>query len=139
MKNKKRNFIISGAVLSLSVIIVVIGIYAFQAKDTEFVCGKYCFDRTKDSNFEFNNFYISFLEDGTYTYYEGAKSSYIGLGTYTIADNILIMDENESMGYDMYEYFRIDGDKLYFIEEKSSNFIYIHVKDGDTFTYIGES
>ena len=39
------------------------------------------------------DFTITLREDGTYEYYEGFLSSYIGTGTWTVEDGMLILTE----------------------------------------------
>ena len=77
------------------------------------------------------DFSILLREDGTYTYYEGMLSSYIGAGTWTEDDGIITM--KETGGYDFTFRFAVQGDCLVFIKEGSDRFIYVDVADGDRF------
>lgn len=79
-------------------------------------------------------FTITLNADGSYTYYAGSLSSYIGMGTWTVEDNVVTMDENEDFcGYDNTFYFQIGTDTLTFIKEGSSKFMYVTVEDGSVF------
>ena len=80
------------------------------------------------------DFTITLQEDGTYTFYEGPLSSYLGSGTWDIVEDKLVLVENEELGYKMTNKFTPTKDALAFIEKGSSNFIYIKVKDGQKFT-----
>lgn len=116
--------------------IIVIAVLAVVAvccltNRNEFVCGTYVYEHNEESNFELTNFSITFHEDGTYEYYEGPLSSYIGFGTYSIENDILTMHEG---GYDNWtNCFRIKGKRICFIEDKSDNFTYVHVKNNQGF------
>lgn len=76
------------------------------------------------------SFTISLFEDGTFQYYEGMLSSYIGLGSWTVEDGVLTLkDENSHFR----NRFRIGAEELIFLAEDSSNFMYLTVKDGERF------
>lgn len=89
-------------------------------------------------------FTISLFEDGTFQYYEGMLSSYIGMGTWTLEEhNVLCMKDHE-MGrisddfstIEMYvrtNYFRVEEDCLVWLAENSDNFLYVDVEDGNRF------
>ena len=82
------------------------------------------------------DFCIYINEDGTFTYYEGMLSSYFGIGTWDVKKSVLTLTDDDEMGFALVNHFRINGDKLIFIEEDSDNFLYVNVKDGESF--IGE-
>lgn len=84
------------------------------------------------------DFTISVNSDGTFQYYEGGFSSYIGMGSWTLEDDILILSDNIETGYPFVNRFKVDGNKLIFLIEDSSNFIYIKVADGECFTSISD-
>lgn len=86
-----------------------------------------------------SSFTITFEKGGTYTYYEGFLSSYIGCGKWEVSGNRLTMTENEEIGYPFVFYFDIDGDDLVFDAENSSQFIYVHVADGERFTFLTDT
>ncbi len=76
-------------------------------------------------------FTIALNEDGSYQYYEGVLSSYIGLGAWRIENGVLIL--TESGGYDFVFRFAIRDGALVYRAEGSSKFIYADVQDGDRF------
>ena len=74
------------------------------------------------------NFTITINKDGTASFYEGALSSYIGQGKWSVKNSILIVsDENYT------NRFKILDDELEFIEKGSTNFLYVKVKDREKF------
>lgn len=78
------------------------------------------------------NFTIRLEEDGTFTYYEGFLSSYIGTGTWTLeGDTLCIIDEGAGKSWK--NYFRADKETLTFRSEGSINFMYLTVADGEKF------
>ena len=85
------------------------------------------------------SFTITLYEDGTFTYYEGMLSSYIGTGTFMLDDDTVIMTDNGHGGYGLVNHFRRDGDDLVFVEQDSDNFVYVKVKDGEKFSCTGEA
>lgn len=74
------------------------------------------------------------ISDGTFSYYEGWLSSYIGTGKWRLEGNTLILSDDEQMGYPRVNYFMVDGNDLVFLAENSSNFLYVQVADGERFT-----
>lgn len=77
-------------------------------------------------------FTIRLEEDGTFTYYEGSLSSYIGVGTWTLeGDTLCVTDEGAEKSWK--NYFRAEKDALTFREEGSENFIYLKVAGGEKF------
>jgi len=81
-------------------------------------------------------FSITLLEDGSFSYYEGAFSSYIGLGTWVEEDGIITL--TTFSGYDLVHRFRREEKALVFITEGSDNFIYVKVADGEKFLLYSE-
>jgi hypothetical protein len=79
------------------------------------------------------DFYISLLEDGTYQYYEGFLSSFIGLGEWTVEDGVLILTDNT--GYGLTFRFRVEEDRILYMAEGSGRFGHARVEDGDAFLY----
>ena len=74
------------------------------------------------------NFSITIDSDGSFSFYEGFLSSYIGHGQCQIKHNILtINDGNFSNRFKMLD------NVLVFVEEGSTNFMYVELKDGDKF------
>lgn len=80
------------------------------------------------------NFTIQINPDGTFSYYEGFLSSYIGCGNWESDGNtITLKDEIKEYPYSVNR-FEIDNDDLIFISEDSDNFTYIKVTDGERFS-----
>lgn len=99
------------------------------------VAGKmYTYTGESFSNMENDDFVISINEDGTFTYCESMFSSYIGIGEWSVEDGILTLSDDNKMGYPLVNHFMIDGEDIVFVEEDSSNFVYVEVKDGERFT-----
>lgn len=85
------------------------------------------------------SFTITLYEDGTFTYYEGMLSSYIGTGSFMLDGDTVIMTDDGHGGYGLVNHFRHDGDDLVFVEQDSDNFVYVKVKDGEKFHCTGEA
>lgn len=77
------------------------------------------------------DFTITLREDGSYEYYEGYLSSYIGMGTWTVEDGALILTEQG--GYDAVFRFTVQDGALVYRADGSDRFIYIEAQDGDRF------
>ena len=77
-------------------------------------------------------FAIVLYGDGTYEYYEGPLSSYIGAGTWRLEKGIVTLTEGEG-GYDLVFRFAVRSGELAFISEGSDQFLYTRVEDGDRF------
>lgn len=80
------------------------------------------------------DFSIQINTDGTFDYYEGALSSYIGVGTWELDGDTLRLKENEETGFPLVNYFTVKGDNLIFSAENSSNFLYVKVAEGEKFS-----
>lgn len=88
-------------------------------------------------------FTISIYEDGTFQYYEGMLSSYIGIGTWTLDENILCLKDQEMHRftedlstmepYIRTNYFKVEKDCLVWLAQGSDNFLYVDVADGERF------
>lgn len=83
-------------------------------------------------------FTITLYNDGTFTYYEGAASSYIGVGCWKQNGDSITLTDDECGGHRLVNHFRYDGNDLVFVEQDSSNFIYVEVKDGKRFRFAKE-
>ena len=77
-----------------------------------------------------SNFVITLVKDGTFSFYEGMWSSYIGLGNWTVKDGILTLTEKNNKR--TYRFSAAAG-ALVFIGEGSDRFVYVSVMDGDKF------
>ena len=85
------------------------------------------------------SFTITLYDDGTFTYYEGMASSYIGVGSWEQDGNTITMTDDGHGGYGFVNHFRLDGDDLVFVDKDSANFVYVKVKDGEKFHHTGEA
>lgn len=121
----------------IAAILIVIVAVVCLTNQTEFVCGTYAYEYNEESDFVLADFKVTFREDGIYEYYEGPLSSYIGIGTYSIENDILTMKGDADAGNNSLHRFRIKGRRIYFMEEESDNFTYIKVKDGQSFVLTG--
>ncbi len=80
------------------------------------------------------DFTIQIKEDGTFSYYEGMLSSYIGRGTWTLEGDTLFLSDDIISAYARDNYFKVDGEDLVFQSQNSTNFLYLEVADGERFT-----
>lgn len=80
------------------------------------------------------SFVIEIKDDGTFEYYEGALSSYIGIGNWELDGDTLILSDDTGSEAPRINRFRTDGEHLFFISEGSSNFIYVKAADGERFS-----
>ena len=84
-------------------------------------------------------FTITLYDGGTFTYYEGMASSYIGIGSWEQnGDSITLTDDGHG-GYRLVNHFKLDGDDLMFVEQDSDNFVYVKVKNEEYFYCTGEA
>jgi len=84
-------------------------------------------------------FTITLYNDGTFSYYEGMASSYLGFGSWNQEGDIITMTDDGTGGYGLVNRFKLNGDDLIFVEDGSSNFIYVKVQDGEQFHCTGEA
>lgn len=77
-------------------------------------------------------FGIKLNDNGTFSYYEGALSSYIGSGEWSLGNGVLTLSENRQ-GRPCEMRFAQDGGDLRFIADGSDNFMYVKAEDGDRF------
>ena len=80
------------------------------------------------------DFTIQLKSDGTFSFYEGGLSSYIGTGEWKLEEEVLVLRDNTLEDHPFVNYFKVDGDDLIFISEKSTNFMYLDVLDGEKFS-----
>lgn len=78
-------------------------------------------------------FTIQIKDDGTFGYYEGLLSSYIGIGSWILDNNILVLSDDDDIGYPLVNRFEVKDGDLVFLAEDSSNFLYVNVADGEHF------
>ncbi len=84
------------------------------------------------------DFTITLNEDGTYSFYEGMLSSYLGMGAWNADSDILYMTEDEEAGYRLSFAFFIDGGALIYIAAESDDFLYVKLEDGARFVRVPE-
>ena len=99
-----------------------------QSSDYSVIAGKTFVYEKKGFGSDFE---ISFDMNGSYSYYEGALSSYIGSGVWVIVDNIVVMTERTA---NKINHMIIEGNDLVYIAAGSDNFYYLKVDDGDRFS-----
>ncbi|MDE6260672.1 MAG: M56 family metallopeptidase, partial [Oscillospiraceae bacterium] len=84
------------------------------------------------------DFTIQLVHDGSFTYYEGVLSSYIGRGTWTRDGDMICLADKVGENLDnvgiKYYYFKVDGGDLVFQAENSAEFIHLDVVDGERFS-----
>lgn len=96
------------------------------------VAGKtYVYMIEPESGLESDRFKISLNGDGTFTYHESLISSYLGIGDWSVEEDVLTLTDDY---FGLKNLFRIDGGDLIFIEEGSTNFLSVKVSDGERFT-----
>lgn len=76
-------------------------------------------------------FTISLRADGTYQYYAGFWSSYIGMGNWTLKEGVVTL--TETSGPDNVFRFAVEDGGLTFLAEGSSAFMYVDVQNRDRF------
>ena len=94
---------------------------------------------TYESEGIMGSFTITLYDNGTFHYYEGMASSYYGVGIWKQEGSIVTLADDEEMGYPLVNTFKLDDDDLIFMEQGSSNFIYVELQDGERFHYTGET
>ena len=82
-----------------------------------------------------DEFSIRLDSDGSFTYYEGFYSSYVGTGSWDLNGDILTLREKSYVdGTVSHVYcFNVNDDGLSYISEGSDNFMFIDVSDGERF------
>ena len=96
------------------------------------VCGTYRYEKEGFGG----DFTITLEKDGTYTFYEGYLSSYMGGGLWFLDYSLLYLTEEN--GLDMNNCFLLTEDALVFMESGSDNFPYVHVPDGGRFLPVND-
>ncbi len=76
------------------------------------------------------DFTITIYEDGTFFYYEGMASSYHGIGEWEINGTKITLTDKF---YDLKNTFAIKDGSLFWLESKSTGFLYLKVENGDAF------
>ena len=81
-----------------------------------------------------DGFYINLKDNGTFTYYVGVLSSYIGMGEWTQEGDTLCLADHGLQDKTNYFYFQIVDGALLFQKDKSAEFAYVDVADGERFS-----
>ncbi|MBR4384948.1 MAG: hypothetical protein IKP51_00330 [Treponema sp.] len=121
--------------LAVFVICLIISIFAACSTNKEAIniCGKtYVYDKEGFGS----DFTISFYEDNKFHYSEGGLSSYIGYGIWEIKNKIITLHD---VDMPFCNNFILKGNKLVWQEKNSSNFLYLKISDGDTFSEADEN
>jgi hypothetical protein len=86
------------------------------------------------------DFLLALSENGSYGFYEGHLSSYMGRGTWSRDGELITLTEDEETGYAMTNRFRLDAEgNLCFLAEGSDNFPCIRVQDGERFLRVEQT
>ncbi len=83
------------------------------------------------------SFFINLYQDGTFEYYEGFYSSYIGVGDWEWKNDKLYLVDS-GLSNPMIFVFSVGENVLEYIAEESHPFLYVDVKSGDRFVYHGD-
>lgn len=82
-----------------------------------------------------SDFTIIINDDGSFSYYEGGLSSYIGVGKWSLDGAVLTLTDEVSENYPFVNHFKVKNGDLVYIAEDSTNFLYVKVADGEHFEY----
>ncbi|MBR3494322.1 MAG: hypothetical protein IKH38_02750 [Clostridia bacterium] len=83
------------------------------------------------------DFTLTLLEDGTYTFYEGLLSSYMGGGEWSMEQRFIYL--SEANGLSLYNTLIPMKDTLVFVAEGSDGFLYVQVPDGGRFVRVQDT
>lgn len=82
-----------------------------------------------------DRFGIQLYDDGSFTYYAGAFSSYVGYGMWELdGDTLILLEDADANGISNIFKFKVGKDSLSYIAEESDKFMYVDVGDGEKFT-----
>ena len=79
------------------------------------------------------DFTVTLNADGTYSFYEGPLSSYLGSGTWNVFFNAVYLEEDEEAGFALKFMFGIEDGALVYVAMGSDPFVYVKVSDGERF------
>ena len=85
------------------------------------------------------DFTITIDEDGTFTYYEGGLSSYIGTGSWDVDGKTIHLSDTGLSDRTRNYYFRIENGSLVFDAGRSDRFTYMKIPDGGRFSLSEET
>lgn len=77
------------------------------------------------------DFTITLNADGTYAFYEGMLSSYMGGGSWSLEEDAVCLTEKN--GFDLHFRFALQGGALVYDAAGSDAFPYVHVSDAERF------
>ena len=105
----------------------------FQREKMDAVAGTYKYDGEGFGG----DFTIALNSDGTYTFYEGPLSSYMGMGTWNTAYDAVYMNE-EDEEFDLSFMFGVEGDSLIYLAWGSDAFPCVELPDEARFVRLNE-
>lgn len=84
-------------------------------------------------------FTVTLNSDGSFTYYEGLLSSYIGSGDWELDGDTVILRDTAVPARSRSYSFLVEDRDLVFVKDGSSSFDFIDVSDGERFSPDGEN
>ena len=84
------------------------------------------------------DFTITIYDDGTFQCYETPISSYIGMGHYSIEEDVVTLKEDMGGCTGDINYYKILDDKLSFIHDNSANYHFVPLEDGALFEWTSD-
>lgn len=84
------------------------------------------------------DFTITIYEDGTFQCYETLISSYIGMGHYSIENDVVTLKEDAAGCTGDVNYYQIEDGNLLFLSEGSHNYHFVPLEDGALFAWTSE-
>lgn len=99
----------------------------FERSKTLFIAGTFHYEGEGAGG----DFTLTLKPDGTYTFYEGPLSSYLGGGTWSVYYSTVHL--TETSGFDLRFTFAADGADLVYLASNSDPFPYVDVPDGARF------
>ena len=101
----------------------------FRREEMAFIAGEYKYEKEGFGG----DFMLTLKPDGTYTFYEGALSSYIGSGTWDIYYGALYLNEDPETGYAFKFVLGVEDGQLVYMADFSDEFMYVKVADKEKF------
>lgn len=80
-------------------------------------------------------FAVTLYGDGTFWYYEGLESSYIGNGKWSVENDLICLTDDTDDGSQIINYFRFEDGELVYSKKTSTGFTYVELADGATFSF----
>lgn len=101
----------------------------FTREEMALIAGTYKYEKEGFGG----DFTITLNADGTYTFYEGPLSSYMGSGTWETYYGAVYMYEDKQAGFDLRFTFGLHDGTLFYSGSNSDGFPYVKVADGEKF------